>query len=48
VLTAAGGIVEIQGTAEQAPFSEAQFSALMALAKRGTARLFEAQRLALG
>ena len=27
VLTAAGGIVEIQGTAEKAPFAEAQFRA---------------------
>ncbi len=32
VLTDPGGIVEIQGTAEQAPFSEAQFGELMALA----------------
>jgi ribonuclease PH len=47
VLTDGGGIVEIQGTAEKAPFSEAQFSALMALAKAGTARLFAAQRAAL-
>jgi ribonuclease PH len=48
VLTEGGGIVEIQGTAEQAPFSEAQFGALLTLAKLGTARLFEAQRAALG
>jgi ribonuclease PH len=48
VLTETGGIVEIQGTAEQAPFSEAQFGELLALAKLGTARLFEAQRAALG
>jgi ribonuclease PH len=48
VLTETGGIVEIQGTAEQAPFSEAQFGALLALAKLGTARLFEAQRAVLG
>jgi ribonuclease PH len=47
VLTETGGIVEIQGTAEQAPFSEAQFGALLQLAKLGTARLFEAQRAAL-
>jgi ribonuclease PH len=46
VLTEAG-IVEIQGTAEQAPFTEAQFLDLLALAKRGTAQLFEAQRKAL-
>ena len=42
-----GGIVEIQGTAEQSPFSEAQFLELLALAKQGTALLFEAQRKAL-
>ena len=36
VLTDGGGIVEIQGTAEKAPFSEAQFAELMALAKAGT------------
>jgi ribonuclease PH len=47
VLTDAGGIVEIQGTAEKSAFSEAQFGELMALAKLGTARLFELQRQAL-
>ena len=41
VLTGTGGIVEIQGTAEKAPFSEEQFSALLGLARQGTARLFE-------
>jgi ribonuclease PH len=48
VLTGAGGIVEIQGTAEQHAFSEEQFLALLALAKAGTAELFAAQRAALG
>ena len=47
VLTEGGGIVEIQGTAEKAPFSEEQFSQLMRLAKEGTARLFAMQRAAL-
>jgi ribonuclease PH len=42
-----GGIVEIQGTAEKAPFSEEQFSQLMQLAKQGTARLYDMQRAAL-
>ena len=42
VLTEGGGIVEIQGTAEKAPFSEPQFLELMALARAGTARLFDA------
>jgi ribonuclease PH len=47
VLTGTGGIVEIQGTAEGAPFSEAQLLGLMALAKKGTAELFTAQREAI-
>ena len=42
-----GGIVEIQGTAEKAPFSEAQFAELMRLARLGTGRLYEMQRAAL-
>ena len=48
VLTEGGGIVEIQGTAEKAPFREEQFSELMRLARLGTARLYEMQRAALG
>ncbi len=47
VLTAGGGIVEIQGTAEKDPFSQAQFLALMELARAGTERLFAMQRAAL-
>ena len=43
-----GGIVEIQGTAEKAPFSDAQFAELMRLARIGTGRLYELQRAALG
>ncbi len=34
VLTGKGGIVEIQGTAESEPFSEAQFAELIALQKK--------------
>jgi len=47
VLTGSGGIVEIQGTAEGSPFSEAELAALMALAKAGIARLVELQKLAI-
>jgi len=47
VLTDAGGIVEIQGTAEKAPFTEAQFTALLRLAQQGTTQLFALQRAAL-
>ena len=47
VLTADGGIIEIQGTAEDKPFQESEFFELLRLAKLGTARLFEAQNKAL-
>lgn len=43
VLTGRGGIVEIQGTAEADPFSEAQFNELMSLAKKGCKELAEIQ-----
>jgi len=39
VLTGAGGIVEIQGTAEQVPFSEDQFTSLLRLAQKGIGEL---------
>jgi ribonuclease PH len=48
VLTGTGGIVEIQGTAERAPFSEAQFQELTKLARLGIARLTDLQKQALG
>jgi len=48
VLTGKGGIVEIQGTAEEDPFSEEQFIELMRLAKKGVSELVVAQREALG
>jgi len=48
VLTDAGGIVEVQGTAEKTPFSEDQFLDLLRLARLGTGALFTAQRTALG
>ena len=48
VLTGDGGIVEVQGTAEDKPFSEAQFLELMTLAKKGVGELARLQRLAIG
>src|ERR1700734_54211 len=39
VLTGAGGFVEIQGTAEGAPFSEDEFGKLLGLARKGIAEL---------
>ena len=47
VMTGSGGIVEIQGTAEGAPFSEEQFAQLMVLAKSGIARLVDLQKMAI-
>jgi ribonuclease PH len=47
VLTDTGGLIEVQATAERAPFTETQFAALMALARAGTEHLFAAQRAAL-
>lgn len=43
VMTGSGGIVEIQGTAEGNPFSEEEFSQLLALAKSGISDLIEIQ-----
>ena len=48
VLTAKGGIVEVQATAETKLFDEGRLIAMLELARRGTARLFELQREALG
>ena len=48
VMTGSGGFVEIQGTAEGEPFSTAQMSALVALAKQGIAELIAKQKAALG
>jgi ribonuclease PH len=48
VLTGAGGIVEIQGTAEREPFSEAAFMALLGLARKGIGELIQLQKRAAG
>jgi ribonuclease PH len=48
VLTGGGGIVEIQATAEGAPFDEPQFAAMLSLARAGTGELARLQRQALG
>jgi ribonuclease PH len=48
VLTGTGGIVEIQATAEGAPFDEAVFSRMLGLARAGIAELTARQRAALG
>src|SRR5438552_3135223 len=48
VLTGIGGIVEIQATAEGAPFDDALFAEMMRLARAGIAGLTRLQRAALG
>src|SRR6266481_8403958 len=48
VLTGDGGIVEVQGTAEEKPFTEVQFLNLLELAKKGVGELARLQRLAIG
>ena len=48
VMTGAGGIVEVQGTAEADPFSKAQFDELMDLASKGVSELVAHQKTALG
>lgn len=47
VMTDQGGFIEVQGTAEGAPFSAEQLSAMLALANKGMQELFAAQQQAL-
>ncbi len=47
VLTGSGGLVEVQGTAEGAPFSEAQLLSLLSLARGGVASLIAMQKAAI-
>ena len=44
VITGNGGLVEIQATAEESPFSQGEFDSLVSLAKKGVAELSELQR----
>jgi ribonuclease PH len=48
VMTGAGKFVEVQGTAEGAPFDVTQLGAMLDLATRGIAQLVAAQKAALG
>ncbi len=48
VLTAEGHFVEVQGTAEQHPFSQEDFDQMLGLARKGIAELAALQRAALG
>jgi len=46
-MTGGGEFVEVQGTAEQIPFSRARLDALLGLAESGIRRLVALQRRAL-
>jgi ribonuclease PH len=48
VLTGAGGFVEIQGTAEGAPFTDEEFASLLTLARKGIGELIALQKDVLG
>ena len=48
VMTGSGDFVEVQGTAEGAPFSQAQMQQMLALAGKGIRELIALQRTALG
>ncbi len=47
IMTSEGGFVEIQGTAEAAPFSPDELNEMLAMAKAGIAELLDLQQLAL-
>ena len=47
VMTGSGKLIEIQGTAEEKPFSQARFADLMTLAGKGIGELIKAQRQVL-
>jgi ribonuclease PH len=48
VMSDAGHFIEVQGTAEGAPFSEDEMSAMLALAKKGINELIEKQKEVIG
>jgi ribonuclease PH len=48
VMTGSGGFVEVQGTAEGAPFSRGEMEALLDLAQSGIGQLVAKQKTALG
>ena len=47
VMTSTGGFIEVQGTAEGAPFQPADLNAMLALAQKGMTEIFELQNAAL-
>ncbi len=47
IMTDQGGFIEIQGTAEGAPFAQEELDSMLALARQGINQLFEIQKEAL-
>jgi ribonuclease PH len=47
VITGAGGLVEVQATAEAGPFTEEQFVEMLRLARKGVAELVDVQKRAV-
>lgn len=47
VMNSAGGFIEVQGTAEGAPFSGAELDAMLSLARQGIDDLVKVQKMAL-
>jgi len=47
IMTDQGGFIEIQGTAEGAPFVQDELNSMLALARQGIEQLFEIQKAAL-
>ena len=48
VMTGGGGLIEVQGSAEGAPFSRLELNSLLDLAESGVAQLVAAQKAAVG
>ncbi|GLS27150.1 ribonuclease PH [Marinibactrum halimedae] len=47
VMCEGGGLVEVQGTAEADPFTEAQFATMLSMAKKGISELHDLQKASL-
>jgi ribonuclease PH len=47
VMNSEGGFIEVQGTAEAAPFSAEELTTMLELAKQGVADLVRVQQMAL-
>jgi ribonuclease PH len=47
IMTEAGGFIEVQGTAEGAPYSQEELNAMLDLARKGISELVELQKQAL-